>query len=1120
MSQGNSLAPIIRKIDAIPRTLATSERVVIYDRRRREILDRKPLFAGSNIELYLISITNVVQYEGLPVTIEDFNTSRKIGLLIAYRAHCNDGDQNRLVSTLCKDSLPGLDLNRHIERWVFSLTRDRAGEFIDNFVNQLPWLRKELRNEAEQVGLHLEVRVSLDQSPMYYFVSNAKTTQNLIERENLIVPVQDVANNREIGVAVTYQARLRDEKNRDKTIRALGNYDTVADAVDERIREWILEFIGIRASQFIDNYANEIVNLQQRLENRAREDLNLILSTRIELDRNPVQYIIFNSRDTSNIARQENLVIPIEDVARGRTIGLLITYQAGFDSVDQDKVAHAFASSKSLTNEIDKKLKTWVARFIDARTAERFIDDYAREVVNLQQNIQSRAKEEVGLKLELRIQIEKQRQLETFKIGSAQKPVQLSVYVKNCDDELQLRVHTELNVDENNIVNAVLRSLPSQEFSIVNLVKKKIKDYLLESVTINEFSYQLKTEVRDRLVAYLNKTLLEYGRKVGFLSLDTDAVVSVPQEIIEIRHPVGCEVQGYSRSSVERKGQANELVYVENTVQLLPKDLSMFRKMVPATQSPNEESPLKTWVKGKLDKIVKPLLLNRRYIDILTDFEPIALAIKERMQAEAASIGFSAEHIVSVPNLKHLDLKRDFVLEDPERLEGETAEDNGTLYLTNDANVKVKLNTTVTARIENFETIAEYLSPDIEIKDLMKEAIRSTIREYLNQVIPERYYMRFYHAGVDEQGHPIEAKSVEQELKEAIAETLKNRFGAKVISVVPKPVDTPIVKHYREMRGRVGSFQFEVLPLSGGDPVRFYAEFQVLGVEKDSWYIFQERMESMQRSQESRRMELERIKERYKREVKRSFDDDAQDLTQIQKQIRLIEEELSGIDSIRKAIESSVQQKLSLLPESATAYADSRDLAAMQKEINDWARQGVKKQYGLEIEVENLRRISRTLEEQQSAEYNRKLREAQHQGKIDRIEEALALGKAEKHRDEIHRNMLISRSKSNSEELQKLREKRAKLVRDFDPKTDQEELKHLDEQIALLESQLPSSSRDEIEKRLKSLEPENPKPKVSFLEAMGQMNLPGTPPSAQIEAENNSGSSTDEPITPENNNQE
>ena len=482
--------------------------------------------------------------------------------------------------------------------------------------------------------------------------------------------------------------------------------------------------------------------------------------------------LIFNSHDISNVARRDSLIFLVEDISQNRKVSLSANYQVGFDPSDRDRVASAFASSKSFTDEIDKKLKTWTAQFIERIKPEYFIDRYAIQVIELQNNLYKRAKTEVGLKLDFQIQLEKQEQLRSISIGTTKQPVPLTVRVKDCGDELQLRVRTDLNYDESNIIKAVLHSLPGQELTIVNLVIKKIKEFLVESVTINEFSYELKTIVRDNLAVFLNHNLLDYGRKVEFLSLESDAITIIPQEIIEITYIVTCRVQGYSKP-----------VKINNSIQLLPKDLSMFRKTLPANQKVGEESPLNVWVKRKLDKIVTSLLLHQCYIDILTRFSPISLAIKTSIENEVKTIGFSTENIILAPDLEHLELTHEFTLDDKEGCE----------YLTNSTNIKVKLNTAVTARIVDFTKIEAYLDASIEdIKTLMQSAIQGVIQEKLSNVVPARYYVRFYH---NDQG-----RSLEEEIEKIIIKKLTESFGAEVKSVAVRPIDTAIVTYYRELR--------------------------------------------------------------------------------------------------------------------------------------------------------------------------------------------------------------------------------------------------------------------------------------------------------------------------------
>ena len=234
------------------------------------------------------------------------------------------------------------------------------------------------------------------------------------------------------------------------------------------------------------------------------------------------------------------------------------------------------------------------------------------------------------------------------------------------------------------------------------------------------------------------------------------------------------------------------------------------------------------------------------------------------------------------------------------------------------------------------------------------------------------------------------------------------------------------------LRGRIGSFKFEATLSSTGESIKFDANFQVSGVEEDSWHIFQERVESMHRSQEPRRKELKRLHKKFDRELRDDDNDD--DIKQIQERIHLLEEELSGIDDIRKAIEKTIQRRTSLLDPSMIAYSDYRTLVALEEQINSWAQEGVKSQYGLEITIENLKRDRTLLETLQSEDRNRLLEDQR------RVEET----------SRKIRNLPIEHEiKSKDDELKLLREKRYQLMEraDYDD-IDQEELDQINTEIS------------------------------------------------------------------------
>jgi hypothetical protein len=114
-----------------------------------------------------------------------------------------------------------------------------------------------------------------------------------------------------------------------------------------------------------------------------------------------------------------------------------------------------------------------------------------------------------------------------------------------------------------------------------------------------------------------NSLFSQKGRKVNVLSLNSNTIPILPDEIVEIQYDVECKYQGYPEPKP---------ILVRNTVQMFLEDIGKYRLA--------QINDLEIWVKSKLEKIVKPSLIYKEYIDILLDFEPIALQIKQDMEKE------------------------------------------------------------------------------------------------------------------------------------------------------------------------------------------------------------------------------------------------------------------------------------------------------------------------------------------------------------------------------------------------------------------------------------------------------------------------------------------------------
>ncbi|NER99808.1 MAG: hypothetical protein F6J86_39380, partial [Symploca sp. SIO1B1] len=608
--------------------------------------------------------------------------------------------------------------------------------------------------------------------------------------------------------------------------------------------------------------------------------------------RNLAFYLVSNTDNPTNVAERQARPYYLTNFATGQKLGVSITYWASCDPGNEAKLVEALCRGKTPGDALDKKVEKWIADFTK-NDASIFLENYPVQLARLREHVRIKLKEEVGVNLELKLSLEKEPQLEPFSIPA----FPLEVYVSDCDEPLELQVQTELVVDDNNKVKAIFHDVnDAQEWQeLVKLFKSEIKKYLLQYINIDQFSYELKDTVRNQLVVYLDKIMVNYGRRVGFLYLESNAVPSAKQ-LVPVKCKVECEVQKYS-----------EPIYVENTLLMLPLNTARYK--------PNQASKLETWVEGKLEKIIKPLLLKKTYVSVLLDFEPIATEIRDLMEDEAKSIGYEIQQIVSVPDLEHQELKENFKV---------TFEEES--FATRDVNVKVLLGVSVTARIRDFTKIEDYLKPKADIKKLIRRTVHSVTGQVLATVEPERYYMRFNHPGVDEQGKPLEDKSVEQELIEAVEQELAKQFNAQVSRITADVYDTDIAKHFKKLYGTIGSFEVEIASIADiEEAVTYKGDFQIEGVEANSWYTFQARKPEM--------------------------------------------------SDISRSITRRLDAKLSVFTKEDLQFTDLEYLSLLENLINKLARECVVDQFGLEIIMTNLSR-SRTQQEKLLAEEISQQREA------------------------------------------------------------------------------------------------------------------------------------------------
>ncbi|MDB9439726.1 hypothetical protein PN450_23695 [Dolichospermum lemmermannii CS-548] len=714
---------------------------------------------------------------------------------------------------------------------------------------------------------------------------------------------------------------------------------------------------------------------------------------------NFLYYFVANNKDTSNFVESKGLICKIKDFINDREVAISVNFRASCSVGNEEKLAKALLGNNHPGEQLAEKIQIFFDEF-SRKKATDFIESYSiNQLRELQNRVEKQVIDQIGLNFELRLALAYEEKIKPFSTGIIEFPV----HVSDCNDELNLQLKIELVVDEQNKVKALANL--GHEILLVNLIEQEIKKYLFEKTTLHKFCFHLKDTLRNDIVNYLNRNSLlsQKGRKVSFLSLNSNTIPVLPDEIVEIQYDVECKYEGYPEPKP---------ILVRNTVQMFLEDVGKYRLA--------EVNDLTTWVKGKLEKIVKPSLIYKEYIDILLDFEPIALQIKQDMEKEVKIIGYNIKQIVSRPNLKLLEIIKSFYLEIEEEI-----------FATKDANVKVKLNILVSGKIEEPRKIKDYLNPDSDIEGLMKRTISHAVRDVLNSIEPERYYLRFGFPAVDEiTGKAIE-KSVEQELTDKIKEGLEKDFYAKLSTVISKPLNTEITEKYQELYRQIGKFEFEVPSLKSDEPpVQFQGDFQIDGVEKDSWYIFQSRLPS--------------------------------------------------INDIKQSIATSLKAKLNTFDDEILQYRDTENLLILENFINEWinrplSRGSIANQFGLKISIGNLSR-SRTAIEEDRSKINQGLQTVELKGV-----QANLIARNQQIDTQIQIN--AEKQKAKSLELSKLYDERSRLL----ISGDEEDIEELNRKISDLEKDVLSPSVDDAKDKFEKLKPKKSTSK-SLSEITEQMN--------------------------------
>lgn len=484
------------------------------------------------------------------------------------------------------------------------------------------------------------------------------------------------------------------------------------------------------------------------------------------------------------------------DLATGRSIDFRILYEARCATDGAESLVLELGAHDNPQLHLDNLLEAWTQELLRERKrkGEDVIGGFYSVKPLLEKHLVARSRG-IGLEIEAVVELKGESELRPFLLNTSP----FSVKLKDYDQEVSIRLKAEFVVDPDRKLQAVLRREHLSELEA--RVKDRTRTFMLESVSLHDLTFGLKDGVRADLRATLEKLLVDEGRSVAHLVIDTVSFPSMERSCT-VEYPVRCKI----------KEPSTEVV-LDNTLLLALEDLGRWRM--------SGFSTLEEWCETAIAPVAREQLFDRSYLDLLLEFTTTEERIKELVKESAARVGYSVHHHIVLPALPPLELPKGFSVE----FDGE--------FATLDSRIEVGLEGVFHGRIPNLRKIERLLSPRIDVEEEMKRSVLEVTKRVMHGIHPERFYMRFQQSDVAGES------PVEEEIRGAIRAELESCFAVVEPTIVLKVKETPLTKRVTDLCKGHHSVELICTPLlsAGADEeVPFVVYFEVLGVR--DWFTF------------------------------------------------------------------------------------------------------------------------------------------------------------------------------------------------------------------------------------------------------------------------------------------
>ena len=336
--------------------------------------------------------------------------------------------------------------------------------------------------------------------------------------------------------------------------------------------------------------------------------------------REPTSYLV----DSSAIEECNIPILKLEDFTSGCSIRINISYRASCPRGNEERLAEALFDEHSHPGAaLENLIRTWIEEE-GKGGLESFLNDYLHDRTKLPERLREKAYREVGLNLQLRLQVEEETHLRTIDLG----PIDLQVRVTDHPVEQKLTLaRVPLEVNDRNRTLAILHS--AKNHLLEPLVKGAVQDYFARHISLQEFHTRLQTEgLKQELARRLNEVVSPAGRLIKTIFLD-NKVADQPPPPARLNRIVSCRLQN-----------SNITIEIGNNVHLSLNNLAKYRES--GSRDPGR------WLEESFQRIVKEELQYASYVALLVNFTPWEEKIRLRMEGAARNIGYEIRQAISL----------------------------------------------------------------------------------------------------------------------------------------------------------------------------------------------------------------------------------------------------------------------------------------------------------------------------------------------------------------------------------------------------------------------------------------------------------------------------------------